>query len=81
MVLTFVRTSELLEACWDQFDLEKADWHIPAERMKMRKALFTSSGITSRVPTFAEPVTISLILAFFEIALAFQFFAIDIASD
>ena len=34
---TFVRTSELLRATWDEFDLEKALWVIPAHRMKMRK--------------------------------------------
>jgi integrase len=38
MILTFVRTSELLEAKWSEFDLEGKTWHIPGERMKMRKA-------------------------------------------
>jgi integrase len=32
---TFVRTSELIEAPWTEFDLENARWLIPAERMKM----------------------------------------------
>jgi integrase len=36
MALTFVRTSELIGACWQEFDLEAARWDIPAERMKMR---------------------------------------------
>lgn len=36
MALTFVRTSELIGAQWSEFDLEKARWDIPAERMKMR---------------------------------------------
>lgn len=36
IALTFVRTSELIEAPWDEFDLDKAEWRIPAERMKMR---------------------------------------------
>jgi integrase len=36
MALTFVRTSELIAARWDEFDLEKRLWRIPAERMKMR---------------------------------------------
>jgi integrase len=35
MALTFVRTSELIGARWDEFDLEAAQWRIPAERMKM----------------------------------------------
>jgi integrase len=38
MLLTFVRTRELIEAPWTEFDLEKAEWNIPPERMKMKKA-------------------------------------------
>lgn len=34
LMLTFVRTSELINATWDEFDLEKKIWSIPAERMK-----------------------------------------------
>ena len=36
MALTFVRTSELIQASWSEFDLEAARWDIPPERMKMR---------------------------------------------
>jgi len=36
MMLTFVRNSELREACWEEFDLEKGLWVIPAERMKKK---------------------------------------------
>lgn len=36
LALTFVRTGELREATWTEFDLEKAEWRIPAERMKMK---------------------------------------------
>lgn len=35
LMLTFVRTKELLEAKWNEFDLENAQWIVPAERMKM----------------------------------------------
>ena len=35
MAYTFVRTSELIEAEWQEFDLDNARWDIPAERMKM----------------------------------------------
>jgi integrase len=34
-VLSFVRPGELRKAEWDEFDLERAEWNIPAERMKM----------------------------------------------
>jgi integrase len=37
MLLTFVRTVELRAAKWTEFDLEGAQWRIPAERMKMRE--------------------------------------------
>ena len=36
IALTFVRKSELTLAKWHEFDLDKALWKIPAERMKMR---------------------------------------------
>lgn len=32
---TFVRTKELTEATWDEFDFNKKLWRIPAKRMKM----------------------------------------------
>jgi len=35
MALTFVRTRELIQAPWEEFDLEAAEWRIPASRMKM----------------------------------------------
>jgi len=37
MLLTFVRTVELRAARWEEIDLERAEWRIPAERMKMRE--------------------------------------------
>lgn len=37
MLLTFVRTSELIQAEWEEFDLENKTWLIPAARMKMRR--------------------------------------------
>jgi integrase len=36
MAITFVRKNELLLAKWQEFDLERSLWKIPAERMKMR---------------------------------------------
>lgn len=36
LFLTFVRTSELVEAKWAEFDFDQAMWTILAERMKMR---------------------------------------------
>lgn len=35
MALTFVRTGELIGARWEEFDLDAAEWRLPAERMKM----------------------------------------------
>ncbi|MEN8501236.1 MULTISPECIES: tyrosine-type recombinase/integrase [Paraburkholderia] len=36
LALTFVRTGELRFAEWTEFDIERAEWRIPAARMKMR---------------------------------------------
>ena len=35
LLLTFVRPGELRGAKWEEFDIDKAEWRIPAERMKM----------------------------------------------
>ena len=37
MALTFTRTAELTGAQWKEIDLDRAEWLIPAERMKMRR--------------------------------------------
>jgi integrase len=38
LLLTFVRTKELREATWAEFDFDRAEWRIPAQRMKKREA-------------------------------------------
>lgn len=38
LMLTFVRTNELIGARWEEIDFENAQWTIPAERMKMGEA-------------------------------------------
>lgn len=40
LMLTFVRTGELINAEWDEFDFEKAIWNIPAPRMKENRPHF-----------------------------------------
>lgn len=37
LMLTFVRTSELIGATWNEINLETGEWIIPVERMKMRR--------------------------------------------
>jgi len=37
LLLTFVRTTELRAAEWKEISWDKAEWRIPAERMKMRE--------------------------------------------
>ena len=37
IMLTFVRTSELINATWEEIDFDKKEWLIPVERMKMGK--------------------------------------------
>lgn len=48
--LVFVRPGELRKAEWSEFDLDNAEWRIPAERMKMRA--------THIVPLSAQVVAI-----------------------
>lgn len=38
LLLTFVRKTELTDAKWSEFDLDKGIWQIPATRMKMKDA-------------------------------------------
>lgn len=38
LVLTMVRKTQLTEASWEEIDLDKAEWIIPADRMKKEKA-------------------------------------------
>ena len=37
IVLTFVRPGEVRAAKWVEFDIDKREWRIPAERMKMKE--------------------------------------------
>lgn len=37
LLLTFVRSGELRGARWEEVNFDKAEWRIPAERMKMRE--------------------------------------------
>ncbi len=37
LLLTYVRTTELRAAEWTEVDFDKAEWRIPAERMKMKE--------------------------------------------
>ena len=40
LMLTFVRTGELIGARWDEIDFKKKVWTIPAERMKRKREHF-----------------------------------------
>lgn len=37
LALTFVRTGELIGAKWEEINWEREEWHIPKERMKMKR--------------------------------------------
>ena len=50
IMLTFVRTKELIDAKWGEIDLDNAQWEIPIERMKM--------GIAHLVPLSRQAVEI-----------------------
>lgn len=50
LAMTFVRTTELIAARWEEFDLDAARWDIPGERMKMR--------VPHTVPLSRQAVTV-----------------------
>lgn len=50
LILTAARSGEVLEAVWDEFDLEQGIWTIPAHRMK--------AGREHRVPLTAKALAI-----------------------
>jgi integrase len=50
LALTFTRPGELRFATWKEFDLDKAVWTIPANRMKMRRP--------HRIPLAPQTITI-----------------------
>ena len=39
MLLTFLRTVELRNAEWSEFDFESAEWRVPSARMKMKRQM------------------------------------------
>jgi len=47
MSYTFVRTKELIQARWVEFDLESKQWRIPAERMKMKDPHIVALSVQS----------------------------------
>jgi integrase len=56
--LVFVRSSELRYAEWEEFDLDKAQWKIPAERMKMNNPhIIPLSKQAVRVLRELDPLT------------------------
>jgi integrase len=44
-LLTFVRSSELRFARWDEFDFEKAIWRIPAKREEIEGVRYSHRGM------------------------------------
>jgi integrase len=46
--LVFVRPCELRKAEWIEFDLDGAEWRIPAQRMKMRQPHVVPPGVAQR---------------------------------
>lgn len=52
LMLTFVRTGELIGAAWDEFDIDDALWTIPGERMK--------NGLPHIVPLSSQALALLL---------------------
>ncbi|MEO6959769.1 MAG: integrase arm-type DNA-binding domain-containing protein [Burkholderiaceae bacterium] len=58
MMLTFVRTSNLINARWDEFDLENGTWIIPAANMKQRKAAKLNPKNSHTVPLCRQAIAL-----------------------
>jgi integrase len=57
-ILTFVRPGELRAAEWSEFNLDKAEWRIPAEKMKMeREHIVPLSAQALEVVRELQPLT------------------------
>jgi integrase len=50
LILTALRTSEVIGATWDEIDLAKGVWTIPAERMKIKRNGNGEERMPHRVP-------------------------------
>jgi integrase len=58
MLLTFVRTSNLINARWEDFDLEKGIWIIPAAHMKQRKVAKLNPKNSHTVPLCTQAIAL-----------------------
>lgn len=56
MMLTFIRTSELIEAEWSEIDLDKGVWIIPWQRMKMGKKKINPDMTNHRIDLSRQAV-------------------------
>jgi len=56
MMLTFVRTSNLINARWEDFDEEKATWVIPSAHMKQRMAAKLNPKNSHTVPLCTQAI-------------------------
>lgn len=56
MLLTFVRTSNLINAQWEDFDLESGIWVIPSTHMKQRKAAKLNPKNSHTVPLCKQAI-------------------------
>lgn len=56
MLLTFIRTSELIEAPWNEINLETGEWIIPWQRMKMGKRKINPDKTDHFVPLSKQAI-------------------------
>jgi integrase len=58
LILTAMRTSEVIGATWDEIDLKEGVWTIPAERMKIKRTKDGEERDPHRVPLSPRAVEI-----------------------
>lgn len=56
MLLTFIRTSELIETPWEEINLEAGEWIIPWQRMKMGKRKINPDTTDHRIDLPAQAI-------------------------
>ncbi len=54
-LLTFVRSSELRFARWDEFDFEKATWRVPAKREEIKGVRYSHRGMKMKEEHIVPP--------------------------
>ena len=70
LILTATRTKEVIESQFDEFDLQKKMWTIPADKMKVRKKhkVPLSDEAISIIELMRKNITMNMYLPILQLA-------------